>query len=362
MIQRQPTFKFDLTHPSPQHKVFQRLGEKQATDIIVQILNGGQPFSLTGIRFGFEMRNDAGKIIIDENQTKFSVIDNAKGIFRYRVDDAGFSYFGNSYLAYFTLKISDVRITTERFRFQNDEDVQQGSTGLQEHYVSVIDDLVKSNAEAIAKAQEIKAMIEANQVVKKTGDTIEGPIRFDVPFTVRGSGATFDMRPQVSGVYQKGIRHTINTTNNFYAFAPIDDQGNANWTNQMALYGDTGVLDIKDINIRGGSGSNVITKANNGKANLTLTADATNKNEAVPPLAVRRGSSVTLRLAILRVASSTNSLVTTLPSTMRPTDTWVYNVLADDGSRVSLEIRPNGQIHVYTAGKGFSFTETFVVD
>ncbi|MDA1658829.1 BppU family phage baseplate upper protein [Bacillus cereus group sp. TH153LC] len=179
MIQRIPTLKFDLTFPSAQPKVYQRLGEKQATDIIVQVLNAGKPFSLTGVRFGFELRNDKAKVIIDANQTHFSVIDNANGIFRYRVTDEGFGYIGNSYLAYFTLTISDVRITTERFRFHNDEDVQTGADGLQEHYVSVIDDLVKSNKQALEEAEKIKAMIESNQVVKKTGGTMNGQIRFD---------------------------------------------------------------------------------------------------------------------------------------------------------------------------------------
>ncbi|MGI8362750.1 BppU family phage baseplate upper protein [Bacillus cereus] len=362
MIQRQPTFKFDLTHPSPQPKVFQRLGEKQATDIIVQILNGGQPFSLTGIRFGFEMRNDAGKIIIDENQTKFSVIDNAKGIFRYRVDDAGFGYFGNSYLAYFTLKISDVRITTERFRFHNDEDVQLGATGLQEHYVSVIDDLVKSNAEALQKAQEIKAMIEANQVVKKTGDTLTGPINFDAAFTVRGAGATYDMRPQISGAYQKGYRHTVNTSNNFYAIAPIDASGAANWTNQVALYGDTGVLEVLDIKVRGGTNSDVVSKKNDGRATLTLTSDAVNFATNRPLIADRRGNTVTVRGAVGLKSDAVGNLISTLPTAMRPTTDIPMMVLATDGTHLSIDIMQDGRINFWTKGKNVYLAFTYTVN
>lgn len=432
MIQRQPTFKFDLTHPSPQPKVFQRLGEKQATDIIVQILNGGQPFSLTGIRFGFEMRNDAGKIIIDENQTKFSVIDNAKGIFRYRVDDAGFGYFGNSYLAYFTLKISDVRITTERFRFHNDEDVQLGATGLQDHYVSIIDDLVNSNAEAIQKAQEIKAMIEANQVVKKSGDTmtgtlsiqgdnkglavrnaanqvlsqlitaggevywysnmgktpwkydiltdtftlnaaisnilkstggiVTGPINFDAAFTVRGAGATYDMRPQISGAYQKGYRHTVNTANNFYAIAPIDASGAANWTNQVALYGDTGVLEVLDLKIRGGTNSDVVSKKNDGRATPTLTSDAVNFANNRPLIADRRGDTVTIRGAVGLKSDAVGNLISTLPAIMRPTTDIPMTVLATDGTYLSIDIMQDGRINFWTKGKNVYLAFTYVVN
>ncbi len=525
MIQRNPTLKFDLTFPSAQPKVYQRLGEKQATDIIVQVFNDGKPFSLTGVRFGFELRNDRAKIIIDTNQTHFSVIDNAKGIFRYRVTDEGFGYIGNSYLAYFTFAISDVRITTERFRFHNDEDVQIGAEGLQEHYVSVIDNLVKSNKQALEEAEKIKAMIEANQVVKKTGDTMTGDLSIDkagatnkkyifkkdgvetfnlynysdthvglrdsinnkniweynrgtgsfdilagintnivkkseiysdwilpggtpkavpngvdmntitesgvwqangnpnlpttdgqwyivevfkhtqsfviqratrfagaspdvyvrtsrsgtfdpwrkIPFldevlkktgdtmtghlgvdgglTFRGSGATYDQRPYKGTVFSKGFRHTVNTVGNYYAVAPVDENGSANWNNQLRFDGDTGKLTVREF-----------ATLKDGRANLTLTADATNANAGYVPMAIRKGNAVTVRMEVTRNVGSSGTVITTLPPDMKPTDTLSYSFISNDGTAVSVNIKWDGNIEMYTTGKQTKIVATYVVD
>ncbi|WP_044023745.1 BppU family phage baseplate upper protein [Bacillus cereus] len=199
-------------------------------------------------------------------------------------------------------------------------------------------------------------------LVKKTGDTMTGSLTFDSPFTVRGSGASWDMRPYASGQYSKGMRHTINTTNNFYAIAPIDEAGAANWSNQASLYGNTGVWDVKDINVRGGSASNVVTKNKDGQANLTLTADATNANSGYMPLAERRGNTVTMRMEIIRNSGSSNSLVCTLPADMRPPITLSFICMANDGTPVSVNISWNGNIDVYTAGKQVKIVATYVVN
>lgn len=205
MIRRLKRFKFDLSFPCMQPKVFQRLGETQATDIEVQVLSEGVPYNLTGVRFGFEMRDDEGKIVIDEDQSRFTLTDVTKGKFTYRVSDNVFGFDGNAYLCYFVLKISGVRITTERFIITNDEDVQKHTSGLREHYVSVIDDLVASNKQAMEEAQKIKAMIEANQVVKKSGDTMTGNLNMSneksIGFLNTSGARAFDSYLSSGGTY-----------------------------------------------------------------------------------------------------------------------------------------------------------------
>lgn len=166
--QRQIDMTFDISYPNDQAKFLQRLGEKTSTDIVVQVFNKGVPYNLSGITLGFEMRNDKEKILIDKDQSRFTLVLPLEGVFSYRPPVQVQSFYGNSYLAYFTFESGDNRVTTERFRFYNDEDVQLAvAPELQEHYVSVIDDLVASNAEAIAKANEVKDLINNNQVVKK---------------------------------------------------------------------------------------------------------------------------------------------------------------------------------------------------
>lgn len=199
-------------------------------------------------------------------------------------------------------------------------------------------------------------------LVKKTGDTITGALNFDTPFVVRGSAASWDMRPYAAGVYSKGVRHTINTANNFYAIAPTDVAGAGQWANQIALYGDTGVFDVKDLNIRGGSATNVVTKIKDGQTTLTLTSEATNVNSGYLPLAERRGNTVTIRMEITRNANSSSPLVCTLPVDLRPPITISKNCIANDGSIVGVNVIWDGKIEVYAAGKPVKIDFTYVVN
>ncbi|MGG0207757.1 BppU family phage baseplate upper protein [Bacillus mycoides] len=201
-----------------------------------------------------------------------------------------------------------------------------------------------------------------SNLIKSTGDTMSGPMTFDAPFTVRGSAASWDMRPYAAGAYSKGVRHTINTTNNFYAIAPTDAAGSGQWANQVALYGDTGVWDVKDINVRGGSASNVVTKLKDGRSTLTLTSDATNADTGNPPSVVRRGNTVTTRFKISRNVGSSSARVTTLPIDMRPTDYLEFNTIADDGSVVKITIGTAGGVDMFTTGKTVAFVGTFAID
>lgn len=445
--QRQLDMKFDLTYPSEQIKIVQRLGEKTSTDILVQVFNKGVPYNLAGMTLGFELRTDNNKIIIDKEQSRFTIVEPLKGVFSYRMHPNAQSFEGNAYIAYFTFEQGGARITTERFRVLNDEDVQNVcAPDVQQHYVSVIDDLVASNQSAMAEAQAIRDMINANQVVKKTdiysdylqssgntkvlangtdlnsiqatgcyggnafvnapeglasylylevlrysdvkyvkqiatvlaggsvprvyvrrmsnnvwepwfesissaGGTVAGALTFDSAFTVRGIGATYDQRPQVAGVYQKGFRHTINTANNYYAVAPVDEKGAANWSNQLQLDGNTGKLTVSEIATR-----------KDGRAILTLTADAVSTDPSYLPIATRRGNIVTIKFKVTRNLGSSSSTITTLPEGNRPTEYLEFNTLADDGTPVKLSISSNGVVNMYSSGKSVAFVATYVVD
>lgn len=205
-------------------------------------------------------------------------------------------------------------------------------------------------------------------LLKKTGDTVTGLISFDSPYTVRGSSASWDMRPYTSGKYSKGMRHTINTTGNFYAVAPIDETGAANWVNQAALYGDTGLLEVRDLKVKSGGLSNVVTTLKDGRANLTLTADATTFDAGYPPIADRRGNTVTLRMAIQRVAGSSNRIISTLPTDMRPTVTIVLTVPSTDGTMGKVTITTTGEIWIESLtatsilGKNLYISTSYVVN
>ncbi|MBJ8023697.1 BppU family phage baseplate upper protein [Bacillus cereus] len=342
--QRQPDMKFDLTYPSDQTKIVQRLGEKTSTDILVQVFNKGVPYNLAGMTLGFELRTDNNKIIIDKEQSRFTIVEPLKGVFSYRMHPNAQSFEGNAYIAYFTFEQGGSRITTERFRVLNDEDVQNVcAPNIQQHYVSVIDDLVASNKSAMAEAQAIRDMINANQVVRKTGDTMSGNLNLDF----LGTG-TRKIAFTQGGVEQVNINRTGAGYYGMYDVAGSQSVWEYNQTS-------------KTFNVNAPN-TNIVTKSKDGRATLTLTSDATNTDAGYPPIVTRRGNSATLRMAISRNAGSSSSLVTTLPVDMRPIDNLTHAVIADDSTVIKMVIQSNGEVRVFTSGKLFNFVATYVVD
>ncbi|PEO38300.1 pyocin knob domain-containing protein [Bacillus wiedmannii] len=155
-----------------------RLGDKGETVIRVKIHNAPDYLDLNNVGLSFEA-NVGGKLIQDENMKRFRVID--KTTFEYLCADEVHSFVGTINTAYFVLTQTNRRVTTQNMTIHSLPNAEQGTTGLKDHYVSVIDDLLVSNAEAIKKAQEIEDMINKNQVVKKSGDTMTGDLVFDRP-------------------------------------------------------------------------------------------------------------------------------------------------------------------------------------
>ncbi|MFK4293742.1 BppU family phage baseplate upper protein [Bacillus sp. RC250] len=107
--------------------------------------------------------------------------------------------------------------------------------------------------------------------------------------------------------------------------------------------------------------------AKDGRANLTLTADA-ELISANGVIADRRGNTVTLRAPIRRkagVASTTTLLV--MPADMRPLITIQQGVISTDGSSAIFTIQADGSVSIQdigtpVAGKNFFVTCTYVVD
>lgn len=108
--------------------------------------------------------------------------------------------------------------------------------------------------------------------------------------------------------------------------------------------------------------------AKDGRADLTLTADAENFNGNIGPIADRRGNTVTLRAGLRRKAGATGTLMTTLPLDMRPTMSIVNIIPSTDGSPARVTVQPNGEVHLENAtglsisGKDVYMSITYVVN
>ncbi|MDX5865392.1 BppU family phage baseplate upper protein [Bacillus cereus group sp. BfR-BA-01119] len=112
----------------------------------------------------------------------------------------------------------------------------------------------------------------------------------------------------------------------------------------------------------------VTGRGKDGRANLTLTADATTFDAGYPPIADRRGNTVTLRMAIQRVAGSSSRIVTTLPTDMRPIATIVLAVSSTDGTMGKVTITTTGEIWIESLtatsilGKNLYISTSYVVN
>ncbi|RGN77178.1 hypothetical protein DXB51_14375 [Bacillus cereus] len=126
--------------------------------------------------------------------------------------------------------------------------------------------------------------------------------------------------------------------------------------------------DIKTDNfVVNAENTNLITKRKDGRAQITVSADA----ELIGPngvVADRRGNTVTLRAPIRRKLGSTNGVVFTLPADMRPSMLLTQTVFTNDGSPALLTISAtNGEVLLQTlaatiVGKDINITITYVVD
>lgn len=411
--QRQIDMTFDISYPSDQAKFLQRLGEKNPTDIVVQVFNKGVPYNLSGVTLGFEMRNDKEKILIDKDQSRFTLVLPLEGVFSYRPPLQVQSFYGNSYLAYFTFESGADRITTERFRFYNDEDVQLAvAPELQEHYVSVIDDLVASNKSAMDEAKAIRDLINANGVVKKVGDTMTGNLNFSNGNSIQwfngatrlfqlygadnslaltdvvGSQSIFNYSPSsktfnVNTPNTNLVKKTGDTMTGNLSFASASQIQNLGSTGQL-VFGNSGIW-INDTNgnfvpwqyrysdkqFIVNAETNLMKKTDySGKdetTTLTLTGSASSI-DGITPRVVRRGNTVTVTLAAKRITAN-NDVVVTLPANCRPPIALYKSIISTDGVASILSIGTNGQIFfgdgqsgVSVQNKNFYVTETFVVN
>ncbi|MBE7128083.1 BppU family phage baseplate upper protein [Bacillus mycoides] len=215
----------------------------------------------------------------------------------------------------------------------------------------------KTLVKYITSSDTFNVQAANTNLLKKTGDTVSGALFFDTAFTIRGSGATYDMRPYSGTTYSKGFRHTVNTANNYYALAPIDESGAASWANQLQFDGLDGTLTVSKLKTR-----------KDGRVAVPLTADGVNFDTNYGPFVERRGNTVTFRGAIGRTIASTASLVATIPDGMRPALSIPVSTVTTDGTPVTILINTNGSVNLLNpsatsvAGKNVFISITYVAD
>ncbi|MGM2634148.1 BppU family phage baseplate upper protein [Bacillus cereus group sp. Bce040] len=186
-------------------------------------------------------------------------------------------------------------------------------------------------------------------LVKKTGDTLTGHLSMDV-----SSGEKVFRAQTGVSTYGAGVSFKKSGINLF-------DWG----SNSNILQWDSANKTLEVAN--GVVNTNIVTKIKDGRANLTLTADALVIDANSPPLVNRRGNTVTFRCYMQRKVGSAGNLMTTLPVDMRPVDTVFVNALGHDGTVCRVTIGTDGNVFIgsggkETEGKQIAETITYVVN
>ncbi|MCU5425893.1 hypothetical protein OCF13_28750, partial [Bacillus tropicus] len=146
----------------------------------------------------------------------------------------------------------------------------------------------------------------------------------------------------------------------------VDTNGRYYWHSTLAktpFY-----YDIKADNfVVSAANTNLVTKAKDGRSTLTPTADA-ELIGANGIIADRRGNTVHLRVPARLKVGATGSVVTTLPVDMRPTMTFLHNIISNDGKVARLTINTDGTVafsqisSTQITGADFYVSVSYVVD
>lgn len=240
------------------------------------------------------------------------------------------------------------------FQVKNNNDVGLahlvGATGEYYWYSTVNKTPLKYNV-----SSDTLTVNSATNLLKKAGDTMTGPLVLDSAPTIRGVGATFDMRPYNGTVYSKGFRHTVNTANNYYAVAPIDENGVATWSNQLQFDGADGTLTVSNLKTR-----------KDGRTNIPLSSEATAPDVNYILAAVRVNNVVTLKGAVTLNANATGVIVATLPPDLKPAggNLSIYTPTADLSTNVQVFVNGTSGAIAFSSnakGKRVDFVITYVI-
>lgn len=400
-----------------------RQGDKETVTVNVFIVDSGVPYNLTGQDIYYEGLKPNNAYVRDKTGVK--MINATQGNFEYTFRPETFGVAGVGRRSYFSIEQGGtVRASTQDFGLVTLADAMTGNT-MSGPYISELEQLIQEAQWLVndinsrwtsinTQLTQLQNKLNTMDVVKRSGDTMTGNLKFNVSGgnkEITATDGTNDLYKWImqgtnfeffSQSLNKGIFNYNNTTGMFNVTAdtnllkktgdtmtgqmtytntsPISYRpAGQNWWLQIAsaaglefnpsatagttdwdwgrafIMNKNGVLDVEGLNVRG-TNTNLMKKTDytskDGRADLVLTDDATNFDTSRPPVVVRRGNTVTIRGAIGVSASATANVVTTLPTGMRPIDSLTQTILTHDGSATTLEVYPDGRVILSNSAKG----------
>ncbi|ONG65636.1 hypothetical protein BKK44_25105 [Bacillus cereus] len=319
-----------------------RQGDKETVTVNVFIVDSGVPYNLTGQDIYYEGLKPNNAYVRDKTGVK--MINAIQGNFEYTFRPETFGVAGVGRRSYFSIEQGGtVRASTQDFGIVTLADAMTGHT-MSGPYISELEQLIQEAQWLVndinsrwtsinTQLTQLENKLNKMDVVKRSGDTLTGHLSMDVS----SGDKVFRAQTGVS-TYGAGISFKKSGINLF-------DWG----SNSNILQWDSAnkTLDVAN----GVVNTNIVTKIKDGRANLTLTADALVIDANIPPLVNRRGNTVTFRCYMQRKVGSAGNLMTTLPVDMRPVDTVFVNALGHDGTVCRVTIGTDGNVFIGSGGK-----------
>lgn len=333
-----------------------RQGDTGVT-VNVFVVDSGVPCNLTGQDIYYEGLKPNNAYVRDKTGVK--MINATQGNFEYTFRPETFGVAGVGRRSYFSIEQGGtVRASTQDFGLVTLADAMTGNT-MSGPYISELEQLIQeaqwlvndinSRWTAInTKLTQLENKLNTMDVVKRSGDTMTGDLNFDVSSVLKRVSA-YEGTKKISAL-------AMTKTGSVF----LEDGLRSNFN--------PWVYDSATQTFTVNANTNLVKKNKDGRADLTLTADATTFDAGYFPVADRRGNTVTLRMAIQRVAGSSNRIITTLPADMRPTVTIVLTVPSTDGTMGKVTITTTGEIWIESStatsilGKNLYISTSYVTN
>ncbi|MGH0951295.1 BppU family phage baseplate upper protein [Bacillus mycoides] len=217
---RNEVIDIDLADPVYTKTIRSRQNDKNGLSLTVNLKEHGNVVVLTGYVVKYEATNHTGIFIRDDAQ----IVDAKNGVFSYTFTSQAVST-SDDWTAYFVMEKNTERMSTPDIRIVLRRDVKEGNVRI-ENYISEFDkaletvkgyrkELDEANKkigeikphiqsqfeETNQKIEELGASIVANSVVKKSGDTMTGPLVIErkgaeSPLQVSNPSGRFRFLPQ----------------------------------------------------------------------------------------------------------------------------------------------------------------------
>ncbi|MFN6794170.1 BppU family phage baseplate upper protein [Bacillus sp. TD11] len=220
---RNEEIMIDLADPVFTKTIRSRQNDKNGLKLTVYVREKGQKVDLTGYAVKYEATNHTGVFIRDDAQ----IVDAKNGVFSYTFTSQAVST-SDDWTAYFVMEKSTERMSTPDIRITLRRDVKEGNIKI-ETYISDFEILKKT-------IDELQRKLNTMDVVKKSGDTMIGDLRF-----VHGKLLRFLTKDGSSSTVTTGV----DNLDRWYAWSDAANKGIFNYdpaSNLFNLQADTNLV------------------------------------------------------------------------------------------------------------------------